>query len=202
MKKYFIQLENDHSVPVGTPGHGFSGFLDVTVNTPEGLKNQSEAQQVLRAVATEFGQNPDDIFELIEADLNNASPDRDNQTGIFGFPTHRDLQGRRVSARNAVVDGINATSNLHLSLNSFVTKVLFSNKGKLPTATGVEYLSGKSMYAADPRYNASTTGKTLQAFARKEVIISGGSFNSPQILKLSGIGPAAELKKIRNSSRR
>lgn len=34
------------------------------------------------------------------------------------------------------------------------------------------------------------------AYAEKEVIISGGTFNTPQLLKLSGIGPAAELKKV------
>jgi len=31
------------------------------------------------------------------------------------------------------------------------------------------------------------------AFASREVIISGGAYNSPQLLKLSGIGPATEL---------
>jgi choline dehydrogenase-like flavoprotein len=34
------------------------------------------------------------------------------------------------------------------------------------------------------------------AYAEKEVIISGGTFNTPQLLKLSGIGPEAELKKL------
>jgi choline dehydrogenase-like flavoprotein len=34
------------------------------------------------------------------------------------------------------------------------------------------------------------------AYAEKEIIISGGTFNTPQLLKLSGIGPAAELKKL------
>jgi len=31
------------------------------------------------------------------------------------------------------------------------------------------------------------------AFASREVIIAGGAYNSPQLLKLSGVGPAAEL---------
>ena len=34
------------------------------------------------------------------------------------------------------------------------------------------------------------------AYADKEVIISGGTFNTPQLLKLSGVGPAAELEKL------
>src|ERR1700753_3550942 len=46
------------------------------------------------------------------------------------------------------------------------------------------------------RFNASVKGTKMQAFARKEVIISGGVFNSPQFLKLSGIGPKSELEKF------
>jgi choline dehydrogenase len=38
--------------------------------------------------------------------------------------------------------------------------------------------------------------KTGTALARKEVIISAGTFNTPQLLKLSGIGPADELHKL------
>lgn len=49
------------------------------------------------------------------------------------------------------------------------------------------------MYAADPRYNATKQGIKTRTFARKEVILSGGVFNSPQILKLSGVGPKEEL---------
>jgi choline dehydrogenase len=64
-------------------------------------------------------------------------------------------------------------------------------------ATGVEYLAGESMYNADPRHNATTNpGVKTQVFARKEVIISGGAFNSPQLLMLSGIGPKADLKAL------
>jgi len=200
MRKYFMRLENDHSVPQGTPGHGFSGYLDITLNTDELLKNQTEAQTVLKEVARQSGQDPEKVFDLIQGDLNNGSPERDQQTGLWGFPAHRDLQGRRVSARDPVVNALNAVEStgekkhkLTLSLQSFVTKVLFDQSGKTPKAIGVEYLLGQSMYQADPRYNASTQGTTKQAYARKEVIIAGGAFNSPQILKLSGIGPKAEL---------
>ncbi|CZR56338.1 uncharacterized protein PAC_06226 [Phialocephala subalpina] len=52
------------------------------------------------------------------------------------------------------------------------------------------------MYAADPRYNASNPGKKMQAFARNKVIVASGTFNTPQLLKLSGIRPKAELTKF------
>ena len=206
MRKYFEILENNQYLPPGTPGHGFSGFLDICVNNDEDLKNQSQSQVVLEATAKQFGEDPSKIFDLIQADINNDSPDRDEQTGIFGFPAHRDLEGRRVSARNAVVDVANATNpdgskkyNLTVGMNSLVSKVLFDTSGnnaKTPQAIGVEYLAGKSMYSADPRYNARVNGTTMRVYARKEVILSGGVFNTPQILKLSGIGPKDELSQF------
>jgi choline dehydrogenase len=53
------------------------------------------------------------------------------------------------------------------------------------------------MYSADPRHNfSSNPGVTQQVFARKEVIVSGGTFNSPQLLLLSGIGPKADLQSL------
>jgi choline dehydrogenase len=60
--------------------------------------------------------------------------------------------------------------------HALVTRIIIKN-GK---ATGVEY---------------QQKGKTLVATASNEIIISGGTFNSPQILMLSGIGPEDELKR-------
>lgn len=200
-----MDLENDHVVPPGTKGHGFSGFLDISVNGPEYLRNQSDAQQIIAAAAKKIGgQATTDVFAMIARDLNNNDADHDQQTGVFGFPAHRDPMGRRVHAGTAVLQTINATNAdgskkypLTLSTESLATKILFNTTGAAkPKAIGVEYLQGQSMYKADPRYNASNPGTKTQAFARKEVIISGGAFNSPQLLKVSGVGPKAELTKF------
>jgi choline dehydrogenase len=51
------------------------------------------------------------------------------------------------------------------------------------------------MYSADSRHNfTSNPGVKTQVFARKEVIVSGGTFISPQLLLLSGIGSKADLQ--------
>jgi len=204
MRKYFIQLENDKIVPKGTPGHGFDGFLTISGNDDSFLKNQSQAITVLQATAKEFGEDPTKIWDYLHRDINNDDPDKDQQTGIFEAPAHKTTGGVRVDARNPVIAVLNSTNPdgsrkypLTLRLESFVTKILFNTIGensKTPRATGVEFLAGRSIFSADSRFNASVKGTTMQAFARKEVIVSGGVFNSPQLLKLSGIGPRSELE--------
>jgi choline dehydrogenase len=54
-------------------------------------------------------------------------------------------------------------------------------------AAGVEYLKGERLYAADPGASLAP-GELRTVRARREVILAGGSFNTPQLLMLSGIG--------------
>ena len=62
-----------------------------------------------------------------------------------------------------------------------------------PRASGVEVATGLHLYQASPRF-AQGSGGRKQYFARKEVIVCGGAFNTPQLLMLSGIGEAQQLK--------
>ncbi|KAI7775742.1 hypothetical protein LA080_006423 [Diaporthe eres] len=88
---------------------------------------------------------------------------------------------------------------LTLRTNALATKILFNTNstscGGVLKATGVEYLTGQSVYKADPRNNGAA-GTKATARARKEVIVAGGTFNTPQLLQLSGIGPASLLTSL------
>jgi choline dehydrogenase len=84
-------------------------------------------------------------------------------------------QGTRCSAAKAYLYPARKRANLKVVEHALATRVLFEGT----RAVGIEYERG---------------GKLHQARARREVILSGGSINSVQLLKLSGIGPAEELR--------
>ncbi|KAI1635453.1 hypothetical protein F4809DRAFT_651156 [Biscogniauxia mediterranea] len=190
MRKYFEKMEANEYLPPGTPGHGFDGYLNTTISDPSFLQQTSDVQKVAAEIIDFVGGDA-------ARDINALDPDRDQSTGVFGLASHADRNGKRAGTntyiRKTLADP--AEYPLTVQLESLVTKILFSEEAEEPTAIGVEFLQGPYQYEADPRYNGSK-GDIGQVFANKEVIIAGGAFNSPQILKLSGIGPAEELEKF------
>lgn len=93
------------------------------------------------------------------------------QTGV----SHLQLSmrnGTRASSSKSYLHPINDRPNLHVKKYSMVTKVLIDPATK--RAYGVEFVQ---------------SGKRYTIKAAKEVIVSAGTINSPQILMLSGIGP-------------
>ncbi|XP_015925949.1 L-sorbose 1-dehydrogenase [Parasteatoda tepidariorum] len=86
--------------------------------------------------------------------------------------------GRRCSTAKAFLIPASGRKNLDIIENAFVLKVLINDKKE---AYGVQFEINKNIYTVK---------------AKKEVIISGGTINSPQLLMLSGIGPKEHLTKL------
>ncbi|KAF2457289.1 hypothetical protein BDY21DRAFT_286343 [Lineolata rhizophorae] len=194
MRTMYERLEKCNYMPQGSEGHGFNGWLETSQN---GAFFMGGNAPIASAAAQAAGQDPNQLQALLSRDINGPEPNRDQETGIFGATSHTTSQGTRSSPNTYVRSVFNDQSNpLSVQLTTLVTKILFDEEAETPTAIGVEWLYGPSMYSADPRYDANAQGETGQSFATKGVIISGGVFNSPQILKLSGIGPAAELEQF------
>ncbi len=104
-------------------------------------------------------------------DVNGASQD-----GVtFYDQTRRD--GRRESAAAAFLHPVMERENLTVVTDARATRILVEGG----CAVGVEY---------------RRRGRTLSAYAEREVIVSGGTINSPRLLLLSGIGPADELSAL------
>lgn len=88
------------------------------------------------------------------------------------------LNGMRHSAYRAFIEPILQRQNLHIMLDSRVTKVIIDPSSK--STKGVEIVRNR---------------KRRQINIRKEVILAAGAFHSPQLLLLSGIGMKNDLKK-------
>ncbi|XP_063618707.1 ecdysone oxidase-like [Cydia splendana] len=97
---------------------------------------------------------------------------------VFSEGQYIVADGVRQSTATAFLGPISHRPNLHVLKYTLVTKVIMDGV----TAVGVEALTD--------------AGKTITIKANKEVILSAGAINTPQILMLSGIGPRKHLKEF------
>ncbi|MBR8839177.1 MAG: GMC family oxidoreductase N-terminal domain-containing protein [Stigonema ocellatum SAG 48.90 = DSM 106950] len=139
--------------------------------------------------------NPLEFVNLL-LDPNDWRGTKGGGEGVFQVPLTV-KNGRRISTRDYIREVEQQfPERLTVKTHALVTKVLFDAQDN--QAIGVEYLQGKHLYRADPRANQfgddSAIKKTV--LVKREVILSGGAFNTPQLLKLSGIGPQEELSKL------
>jgi choline dehydrogenase-like flavoprotein len=145
------------------------------------------------------------LADVLLRDLNNNLPTRDYDEGPYQVPLAVDVpEYKRTGPRDFILKTANAVNSdgsrkyhLDIQLNTLVTNVRFDTTGSKPRATGVDYLLGQSLYRADPRASRTSAGGTPGSVtAAREVILAAGTFNTPQLLKLSGIGPKEELSKF------
>ncbi|SMQ49199.1 unnamed protein product [Zymoseptoria tritici ST99CH_3D7] len=134
------------------------------------------------------------ISNALLGDANARTRNRDSTTGLYPIPLTAE-GGARKSIREHIKDTIAQGYPLTLKTNTFVTKVLFDESGDQLRACGVEYLEGKHLYRASPKSGGKGTPGSVRA--TKEVILAGGTFNTVQLLKLSGIGPKKELESFK-----
>jgi choline dehydrogenase len=100
-----------------------------------------------------------------------------------------DRRGRRASTARAYLRPVMSRPNLTIVTGALVTKILIDDDGSGSDSGGSQAGSGRAVGVAYRR-----GGTIVDARAAREVILSGGAFNSPQLLMLSGIGPADELR--------
>jgi len=126
------------------------------------------------------GKTDNPLYQaFIDAGIEAGYPATEDMNGFqqegFGIMDRTTFAGKRCSTAVAYLRPVIERANLHLQLRALSHRVLFEGK----RAIGVEY---------------QHRGEMHKAYAGKEVIVCGGTINSPQLLMLSGVGSAEHLQ--------
>jgi choline dehydrogenase-like flavoprotein len=207
MRSYFERLENCHHRPLdrvlaetthlNPSRHGWSGWLQTEKAIPETALGDDDLLHTLTASAfkafNEIGHPLDEIAELLESQLdpNDWRVVQRNAAGIRYTPLM--TRGHQRSGTRERVLDVAKKHPLRIETDALATEVIFEDGTN--RAVGVRYLKGARLYRA---FNppSATGGEVHQVRASREVILAGGAFNTPQLLMLSGIGPAAHLQDL------
>jgi len=133
-------------------------------------------------LATRYGSLENPLYRtFIQAAAEAGYPTTDDINGAqqegFGRMDMTVKDGVRWSTANAYLKPAMTRPNLEVRTHALATAILFEGR----RAVGIRY---------------EQAGVSHEVRVRREVILSGGPINSPQLLKLSGVGPAGELQAL------
>jgi choline dehydrogenase len=172
----------DHWRQLGNSGWSFDDVLPYFRRA----ENQQRGEDALHGVGGPLAVS--DVCEphpLCEAFIAAAQQAGFPRNDDFNGPTQEGAgyfqltarRGRRCSTAVGYLRPARRRPNLTIVSNALASRILFSGR----RAIGVEYRHGET---------------TRVAHANAEVILAGGTFNSPQLLQLSGLGPAPLLRSL------
>jgi choline dehydrogenase len=185
----------------GNPGrHGFDGWIATSVANPGMVINDGQLLRIITAAAkgalVELLGRPLRPWEDWDThfDPNDWRAQQTDLQGLWFTPLATNA-GKRNGTREYIrAVQSQSPNNLTVKTNALATRVLFDDDN---TAVGIEYFEGARLYRADPRAQQGADGPVArQVLAEKEIILSAGAFNTPQLLKLSGVGPSEELMNL------
>ncbi|XP_019924634.3 glucose dehydrogenase [FAD, quinone] isoform X3 [Magallana gigas] len=156
---YFIKSENIKILELhNSDYHGREGYLSVSDGTATPLNKE--------------------VYARAMEELGYSTVDCNGKSQIGYCSSQETVQnGERSSTAKAYLRPVMGRNNLHVSMNSHVTKIIIKDK----KALGVWFVRDNIKH---------------EIMANKEVIVSAGAVNSPQILMLSGIGPKEHLESL------
>ncbi|MFL5199337.1 MAG: GMC family oxidoreductase [Microvirga sp.] len=169
----------DHWRQLGNTGWGFDDVLPYFRRSEHQARGESTLHGVGGPLCVSDATEPHELCDAFIAAAGQAGiPENDDfngprQEGAGYFQTTSRRGIRWSTARGYLRPALRRT-NLEIITEALATRVLFEGR----KAVGVEF---------------RRAGETCTVRARREVVLSGGAINSPQLLQLSGVGPGALL---------
>jgi choline dehydrogenase len=206
MRRFAQKLEDCHHRPLwralhriglDPTGHGWQGWLRTEKSMPLAVLGDDGLLQLVLDTAGAYTRSlPTPLasaWRWASGGLGDPNARRMRPGSFEGlcYTPLSTANHQRRGVRERLLDvAARHPGQLHIELDALATRVLLDAEG---AAHGVEYLKGARLYRAHPN-PASVPGARHEVQARREVILCGGAFNTPQLLMLSGIGPSEALR--------
>lgn len=163
----------------GVPGWGFADLLPYFKKCEDQARGASEWHGTGGPLAVSDLERHELCDAFIASATSLGIPRNDDFNGATqegtGYYQATARNGRRCSTSVGYLRPAEKRASLRVEVNALATRILFEGK----RASGVQYVQD---------------GRTTSVRAN-EVILAGGTFNSPQLLQLSGVGPRALLER-------
>ncbi len=175
-------------------------WLSIEIADPRLGLSDSKVTNFLTAAAATYAQGTGstmvdlastaaNLGNVLQHDVNAALRSGET-TGLFRLPLAT-KDGHRNGTRERILDTVAEGYPLTVITGAFVTRVLWHPQTP-GLATGVEFVRKSNVYGASLAIEPAPAQRE-SAFASHDVVLSAGSFNSPQLLMLSGVGDSATL---------
>lgn len=209
MARYLAQLEDCRyrwgarilaKLGIDTTGHGWHGWLGTEKALPREALDDGDLVRVIADTALRVLDRKHGWWRRLRvllrsfADPNDRSVLERGLEGLFYLPLTTARQQRNGTRERVKEIAARWPRLLDVRLSSLAARILLDDARR---AVGVEYRAGANQYRALRRWTEEPGElRAIHLRPRGEVILCGGAFNTPQLLMLSGIGPAAHLSAL------